>query len=1386
MADQSNPNVPGLGYFSMRQELPSVQPAWLQSEERLKREDETTTGDYVGSMFRQDGVVDGLMASIVGHQMVPDQNYNPFEPKEWQSLTEGIWPEHQKEFAQAHSGAHALFIKDRLLEKQRDLQRLGDLGVPGTIGRFALGAVMPENLIAMAAGSYAAPLANLAKASKASRILLSGASEAGINMGIERMRQSVNFEDSNPALLEAGLIGAVMGGVFGAAGPKAESRVADAASKERKALGILAKQDAGQELTPDEHTLLAEVAQTHEVIAKAEQGHISLDEAERLLHPEDKKFLESLHDDLRSSAEKIIDELTPLTQIERTKRQFVPEGEPLQLEHDPSVRDGNAPIQVTAGGLAAPGAATNADIERMIREAATKRYPKDPEKAAQWAMEQRAATLGYRSEVATKVAEARAAKAEARQAHKNEPAPEAPRPELQAAKDLLAAVDKGGIPLNPAKLRQVAEALGLEVKKKAKPADTVARIREAVGRAEGEAPAPKDPSVVIEGEKPAEAPVAPATAPYEPAAPVTPAVAAEAPVAPKKGPAEGSVVDWTHPRTGEVNTGVVERIREDGFVHLVDEDGKQHVVHQSHLMDQPAPEGFGPDSIGAARVAGSNLGGGPSTQTTRFSKARLDIFAVLNRSKSETIKELAFKLVKDAIQTDAKEAQYMTASEWKSLIKRTVGGLFHVEAREAAREAAEKMGIGMWKRAGFYHEFHSLVSRLTRGDLSVKVTNPDIAPMLERASKAQRNVYSTLLEEMKKAGVKGAENLQPNDFYVNRVWSHEGIRKAIDTHGEAAVYKLLATAINVPGFIGDVTKAKTFLNTVRKLEFSKVLQSAHLYAEDMGTLRNELARAGLTQDEIDNLVDTMFEARTGSDADKGRPAPLKYRFDINETLGANTPAGKLRIADLFENDARVLVDSYLNSMGGHIGLAKHGIDSQDAFTAWIKRAEEEALAKNVNITDDLKLLQDIYFSISGRPMSTQDFSKTARVASALRGYSRAMNLGQLGVAAFFEMKQAIGLMGFRAFWQQLPTFRQMVTAMRNGNLPDSVLARDLEHLVGFGTEMASSYARAHEIDEGFLGQMLSRAEAYANHASHAVDIISGNASFTSITRQFSSMMATQRLYDFAAGLKELTPKMRERLVGWGVDDHQIEEMLRSLKDHTQAAGHNGKVEHIDYERWLQDEPGHYEKFQTVVSRMTRDAIQDHDLGETMPFMHSTLGKVFGELKTFFLVAHAKNMLKNASYRDATALQVALIGFLGEALAYSTQTSMNYLHDPQKLADKLSASKIAAAAFNRSPVMGFLPFLADTGWSVATGGKRLFDPDMTTNTGNRTLVPPSLIALQRLYSLPSTTFGLFTGSDQVTRQEGLDAFKAVVPNIYGARNLGDWLTNSLPTQEPREP
>lgn len=55
----------------------------------------------------------------------------------------------------------------------------------------------------------------------------------------------------------------------------------------------------------------------------------------------------------------------------------------------------------------------------------------------------------------------------------------------QQAQALIDAIDRGGLPLNPARVNQIARGLGLEVSRHAPVADTVERIRQALRRAGG-------------------------------------------------------------------------------------------------------------------------------------------------------------------------------------------------------------------------------------------------------------------------------------------------------------------------------------------------------------------------------------------------------------------------------------------------------------------------------------------------------------------------------------------------------------------------------------------------------------------------------------------------------------------------------------------------------------------------------------------------------------------------------------------------------------------------------------------------------------------------------------------------------------------------------------
>lgn len=54
--------------------------------------------------------------------------------------------------------------------------------------------------------------------------------------------------------------------------------------------------------------------------------------------------------------------------------------------------------------------------------------------------------------------------------------------EREQAQALIAAIDAGGVPLNPARVNQIARSLGLEVSPHAPMDDTIARIRAALQR----------------------------------------------------------------------------------------------------------------------------------------------------------------------------------------------------------------------------------------------------------------------------------------------------------------------------------------------------------------------------------------------------------------------------------------------------------------------------------------------------------------------------------------------------------------------------------------------------------------------------------------------------------------------------------------------------------------------------------------------------------------------------------------------------------------------------------------------------------------------------------------------------------------------------------------
>ncbi len=1389
---------PGAPEFTTRNE--SVDALTLYKQKR-EREAQNTAGDYFGAMWRQDSPVDGLMASVVGSEFAPDPNYAPYDPEEWKSLTAGIPQDYHHNFYLATSKQHALFIRQRLQDKLDDLQKLGDLGLAGNIGRIAFNLVEPTSLAAgIASGGVAKVLTGLSAAGRLARrartvaesekaagavaqaagrmgsgkALAGGIAFGSVSEGaFEKLRQSVNFEDDSAGVAWAAFFGAMTTAPFAYLGSREWRRVANTAAAEQQTLETLRKVQTGETLTEADKAAV-EVQQAlskraHDVIYVNSQGEartglaqapgdtIFVDSAGNAsLSLKAREWIDDFKAQLRAETEARLNEMFPNRGKERVRPSRLSPEDRAKLEARVK-REDEAWMAKKLAGTPVAGTSTKARLTDLAG-----------------GPEVRNSVLTQEQGSAIKARDARKAEWEAATA------------QLEARKqkelDALWAeghVSRGDREVAMEQLQDDLRAVRAEFE------------AEQTARPDGEVAQPSQP--------------------------------------------EGTDVLWRD-SDGRPETGKVVQVMPSGKLKIdlypslpgtkMKTPGgsmRYKFMHRSELdPDSPlfedvTPEGFGPNTVGGAQAGNTNIQVDDVSpdfdNITNLARWRLDLFARLNKSENPAVKYLAHVLVRDAIGNSKEFGQRWTASERKKQWQRVLGGRFHAEAKDAFNEVRKIRGISLMQAEnGAAKDFYEAISRVTRGDTDVLAANPDIAPQLQRAAKAMRDTYAALAELAKKAGLEGAENLTPDAAYVNRIWNHDAIRAMEATHGQDAVLEVLAGAIpgsavqrykkspryqqmvsQGKGTDADIrmAKAKGFLDAVKKLEFSPAIQDVHLMAHDMKALRAALHKEGLSDDHIDNIVDIMFEVKEGN-GDAGNPTNLRFRFDLDETHTIGTQAGKLRLTDLMENDSRMLVDIYLNSMGGHTALADRGITSRAAFRRELDSARQwyadnqQSTKDAGQINEEIQMLEDIYSHITGRPMSMQHFNKEDRIAGALRAYARSSYLGQLGIAAAFEMANAMALTSIRAFMQHSGGFRGFIQAVRTGKIANRQLAQQIETWTGFGHDAVMSYARQSEITDFTYDRGLNKFENFGNKASHIVDVISGNRLFTSLSRQLSSAMFIQKHVNMAG--RKLSAKQRARLVGQGVDDAAIDGMLASLKKHT-LVGQNGSVVELKWEDWKKADPKQFDTYLLVLNREVRDAIQDHDLGEIPMFMHGTIGKIFGELRTFMVASHAKQFLKNAHYRDGTTASLWMMSFLGQSMAYALQTSMNFAHNPDELEKRLSLDRIAMSAVQRMSVAGALPSLMETGTFIVTGGDSLFKHGSTTNTDNRNLfaTPTGMMVSKWLKGASVAVGAMNPFTDEiVTRQDVRDTISGLPGgNTFLMRNIIDMVSSNFPKSEAPE-
>jgi hypothetical protein len=200
-----------------------------------------TLGEGVGASLRLETLADSAARAYVDRSFA-DEDY-AFTPDDWKEATDGLPKEYHKHLLRARSKQHALWISGNIKQELDDAQTLDRMGGLGTGLRVGASVLDPaQALLAMATG----PLGASAKATRLQNMFRSGLAAGTTNAAVEGFLSSQQATRDGSDVLEAGLLGFILGAPLGALSHSENAAIRSAARKGVDDVHLSRVADAGE------------------------------------------------------------------------------------------------------------------------------------------------------------------------------------------------------------------------------------------------------------------------------------------------------------------------------------------------------------------------------------------------------------------------------------------------------------------------------------------------------------------------------------------------------------------------------------------------------------------------------------------------------------------------------------------------------------------------------------------------------------------------------------------------------------------------------------------------------------------------------------------------------------------------------------------------------------------------------------------------------------------------------------------------------------------------------------------------------------------------------------------------------------------------------------
>lgn len=562
----------------------------------------------------------------------------------------------------------------------------------------------------------------------------------------------------------------------------------------------------------------------------------------------------------------------------------------------------------------------------------------------------------------------------------------------------------------------------------------------------------------------------------------------------------------------------------------------------------------------------------------------------------------------------------------------------------------------------FGREIQSYMAHVEAG-----LTPPKVHSSVKAAAEDLDRSYKKLLDNNKKHGVDGFEDVQHTKGFFNRRWTGRKVRDVETKVGTDVLLESLQNGIIRKNKDIDPIKAQVYAMAIRRAARDQGTNNAvgslmTVNSQGKSSLEEAIQELGLDTQlgkSSSDIADSILYKST----DKGIVKEAKERIDIDMTTQIGNT--EFTLLDLIDNDIYGTMDRTARGQSNHAALASVGIQHRDKDN-WIQAARDEADDLGLDADRAGKAVDDAFGYYGESAFGAGDVN-----AGRLNKLAILSFLPQLGITQIAEAGVAMGVVGIDAWTKAAKKSLSDMIHPENAEVMENLMGvkewrGDHNHFV-----ITDHLDEINAADSHKLMKLVDRA---MDKGLKGLGYISGFYKVNEFLHRTAALsmsnMMTRAVRD---GLD--TPRLRSM----GLDDEYRSILQDKIDKGIIEFGPDGHLADMGSHKWDSDDELDILR---VVTRRNMDAtVQKGRKGESSAWMYTALGAPFASLKSFSLIAAQKQLIKNARLADPEAFMMLLTTTGTSALAVGASAVVNGNGD--KLGD---TEYIAKRALNWSPLL----------------------------------------------------------------------------------------------------